>query len=115
MSTNFKTKHPIRNADNDSGFLRTLMSVIGLSVILSATLILSSGRLDWVMAWVYIGIRVSLSGISIWMISIRYPGLWDERFHPRGGAKNWDKPLSSITTLLFPISLIVAGLDKRFG
>jgi len=110
-----KAKHPYKKEDNDGGILRTLISVIGLTVILSATLLLSAGRLDWVMAWVFICIRVSLTGISMWMISYRYPELLDERFHPREGAKSWDKLLSSITTLLLPISLIVAGLDNRFG
>ena len=115
MSTHKKAKHPTRKADHDSGFLKTLMSVIGLTVILSATLFLSAGRLDWVIAWVYMGARVGVAAVSMFMISSKYPGLLDERFQPGEGVEVWDKALSSITTILLIITLIMAGLDMRFG
>jgi protein-S-isoprenylcysteine O-methyltransferase Ste14 len=81
---------------------------------LVATLFLSSGRLDWVMAWVYIGLRVGIAAVSMQMISTLFPGLLEERFHPREGVKAWDRPLSGITTLLLLVILIVAGLDIRY-
>ena len=99
----------------DSMSLRNLIGIVGLTAALAATLFLTSGRLDWVMAWVYVGIRVGMSGVSMLMIASRYPGLLEERFDPGEGVKAWDRPLAGTTTLLWPVILIVAGLDMRFG
>ena len=94
---------------------RSLIGIVGLAVLLAAALFLSSGRLDWVMAWVYVGIRVAIGVASMLLIASKHPGLLEERFHPGEGAKAWDRPLASITTLLLLVTLIVAGLDKRIG
>ena len=90
------------------------MYVVGLTVALAATLFLSSGRLDWVMAWVYIGLRMGIAVVSMLIIASKSPGLLEERFQPGKGVKAWDIPLASITTLLLPVILILAGLDLRF-
>ena len=115
MNTNIKSNQPDRKAANGGRDLRNLLGVVSLTVALAATLFLSSGRLAWVMAWVYIGTRVGIAVVSMQVISYKYPRLLDERFHPGEGVKIWDRPLVSITTLLLPIILIVAGLDVRFG
>ena len=67
------------------------------------------------MAWIYIGIRVGISVVSLFLITSKYPGLLEERFHSGEGVKTWDRPLASITTLLLLGIIIVAGLDMRFG
>lgn len=92
-----------------------LLGVIGLTVVFAAALFLSSGHLDWGMAWVYVSIRVGIAVVSMLMIASKNPGLLEERFRPGEGVKAWDRPLTSITTLLLPVILIVAGLDMRFG
>lgn len=82
---------------------------------LAASLFLSSGRLDWVMAWIYIGIRMGIAAISLFLITSKYPGLLEERYHSGEGAKAWDRLLASITTLLLLGILMVAGFDMPFG
>jgi protein-S-isoprenylcysteine O-methyltransferase Ste14 len=94
--------------------LRNLIGVVGLAAAWAAILFVSSGRLDWVMAWVYVGIRVIIAAASMLAIA-EHPGLLEERFHPGEGFEAWDRPLASITTLLWPVILVVAGLDMRFG
>jgi protein-S-isoprenylcysteine O-methyltransferase Ste14 len=91
-----------------------VMGTVGLTVALAAALFLSSGRLDWAMAWVYVALRASTAAVSMLMIASRHPGLLEERFDPGEGVKAWDRPLATITTLLWPVILIVAGLDMRF-
>lgn len=91
-----------------------LMSSAGLVAALAASLFLSSGRLDWGMAWIYIGLRVIVGATGMLMVASRCPGLLDERFHPAQGAKAWDRPLASLGSLLILVMLIVAGLDIRF-
>jgi protein-S-isoprenylcysteine O-methyltransferase Ste14 len=95
--------------------LRRLLGIVGLTAALAGTLFLSSGRLDWAMAWVYVGIRVGIAAVSMLMIASKDPGLLEERFQPGEGVKAWDRSLASMTTLLWPVILIVAGLDMRFG
>ena len=93
---------------------KSLIGIIGFTVALTAILIVSSGRLDWVTAWVYVGLRTGIAVVSMLIIASKHPGLLGERFHPGQGVKAWDRPLASITTLFWPVIWIVAGLDKRF-
>jgi protein-S-isoprenylcysteine O-methyltransferase Ste14 len=67
------------------------------------------------MAWVYVGLRVAVAAVGMLMIAAMHPGLLAERFRPGAGVKAWDRWLAGMTTLLLPVLLIVAGLDKRFG
>jgi len=92
-----------------------LLSAIGLALALAAALFLSSGRLNWGMAWVYIGLRVAAGAAGMLVMASRNPALLDERFHPGKDAKAWDRRLGSLSTVLSLVTLIVAGLDIRFG
>jgi protein-S-isoprenylcysteine O-methyltransferase Ste14 len=94
--------------------LRRVIGTVGLTAALAAALFLSSGRLDWTMAWVYVALRASMAAVSMLMIASRHPGLLEERFDPGEGVKAWDRPLATMTTFLWPVILIVAGLDVRF-
>jgi protein-S-isoprenylcysteine O-methyltransferase Ste14 len=95
--------------------LGRLLGIVGLTAVLAATLFLSSGRLDWVIAWLYVGVRVGIALVGMLVIASKNPGLLEERFQPGQGVKAWDKPLASVTTILWPVILVVAGLDMRFG
>ncbi len=95
--------------------LLNLLGVVGLTVTLAVTLFLSSGRLNWGVAWCYVFLRVGIAATSAIIIALKFPGLLEERTHPGGVVKAWDKPLARITTFLLPITLVVAGSDMRFG
>jgi protein-S-isoprenylcysteine O-methyltransferase Ste14 len=86
-------------------------------LLLAAILFLSSGRLDWWFAWVYLGVFVLGVGANSYVILRTNPELIAERarqFTPE--AKNWDRVLATLWGVLSaPVSLIVAGLDVRFG
>jgi protein-S-isoprenylcysteine O-methyltransferase Ste14 len=114
MITNEGPTQPQRQA-KAVGKMPMLMISAGPVAALAAALFLSSGRLDWGMAWVYICLRVTVGATGMLMIASRHPGLLDERFHPAQGAKAWDRPLTGISSLLTLIMLFVAGLDIRFG
>lgn len=92
-----------------------LLSAVGLALALAAALFLASGRLDWWMAWIYIGVRVATAATSMLWMASKHPGMLDERFHPGEGAKGWDRWLGGGSTLLALVTLIVAGLDARFA
>lgn len=69
MSINRGSKQPDGKAGIGSRALRNLLSVVGLTVALAATLFVTSGHLDWVMAWVYVSIRVGIGVVNMLMIA----------------------------------------------
>lgn len=71
----------------------------------------SAGRMDWVNAWVLLGL--SLAAGLAFNFSLDSE-LAAERRNVKAG-KNWDKVLVGITVLLGPMAVwITAGLDERF-
>ena len=84
--------------------------------LLAALLFLSSWRLDWVMAWVYVGtFAVALTAMTVYQ-ELGNPELMDERseFKPREGVQTWDVILSAVARVSLLGSYVVAGLDVRF-
>ena len=95
--------------------LKRLLGVGGLTATLIAILFLSSGHLNWPMAWVYVGARTAIATASMYAIASKAPQLLKERFRPGKDAKAWDRPLVTVTMLFWPAILIAIGLDRRFG
>lgn len=84
-------------------------SILGVSVLV-ALLLLSGGRLDYWQAWIYIGINVIFIGLTNWFLRDN-PSLRQERMFPGRGVKRWDKVYWAVSTPLYFLSLILAGLD----
>ncbi|MFB0518466.1 MAG: isoprenylcysteine carboxylmethyltransferase family protein [Acidobacteriota bacterium] len=95
--------------------LKRLLQVGIITVAQAAMLFISSGRLDWVMAWVYIGISVVIIVINVLIILPKNPELIAERGQIKGDTKKWDIMLTKLSTPVWAGTLIVAGLDVRFG
>jgi len=108
--------HPsARHAEKSGMYVKSLISALVFAGILCAALFFSSGRWDWWMAWVYIVLRMGIATVSMLWIASKTGGMLEERFHPGAGVKTWDRPLVWTTTLLVPVTLIMTGLDIRFG
>ena len=79
-------------------------------------LFVAAGRLNWKRAWVYVALYVSTLVIGEIVVSIKSPGILQERAKRHANTKPFDKviiPLIVVTFFLFPL---VAGLDAgRFG
>lgn len=95
---------------------RRILQVLLVAVAQAGALFLTSGRLDWLMAWLYIAVYLgAIAMIGAFVIS-RDPGLAAERARVRPDAKTWDRWLAAIVGFYGPlVSLIVAGIDRRFG
>jgi len=108
---------PAGNADVTSGILRRAVQLGIQFLLLAAILFLSSGRLDWWFAWVYLGIFVIGVGVNSFVLLRINPELIAERarqFTPE--TKKWDRILATLWGLMSGVvSLMVAGLDVRFG
>ncbi|MDY7041633.1 MAG: isoprenylcysteine carboxylmethyltransferase family protein, partial [Chloroflexota bacterium] len=98
-----------------SGVVRWLIQVGVFILILAAVLFLSSGRLDWRTAWVYIGTYVAIQAITALVLIPSSPELLLERSQSEG-PRDLDRVLAGIMSLYGPLAMwIVAGLDVRFG
>jgi len=95
---------------------RLLIGAFFLIALPALILFGSSGRLDWGMAWVYVGLTTAFSLGSRIIMQWKTPELIAERgqFEQKEGIKPWDKVLMPLGIIVAIVMLIVAGLDKRF-
>jgi len=91
------------------------ISAIGL---MAGILFLSAGRLNWWEAWVYLISTLLILIASRVTMFIKDPDLIIERMSAskKENVKTWDKVFVPVAALYLPlITLVVTGLDKRFG
>ncbi len=89
--------------------LRAFTQISLFYVSFAAILFGAAGHMNWPMAWVFLGVHLLLTVATMLLMD---PELIDERTRIRPGIKRWDFALASLSVLLlFPISLLVAGLD----
>jgi protein-S-isoprenylcysteine O-methyltransferase Ste14 len=111
---------PSRQVQHKQGVKRAVMKrAVQVAVLLlfqAAILFLASGRLDWVMAWVYIGMYVVAISINASVMLRHNPETIAERAEVGENWKDWDKIIGGLFALsYFVFMLLVAGLDIRFG
>jgi protein-S-isoprenylcysteine O-methyltransferase Ste14 len=103
-------------SDLKQGIARRVVQVLILIIFQAALLFVSSGRLNWLMAWVYIGFFI-VAGLVNMTFLLRYsPETIAER--AKGGAdmESWDKIVGGLFGVVyFIVLLLVAGFDVRFG
>jgi protein-S-isoprenylcysteine O-methyltransferase Ste14 len=80
--------------------------------IMAIVLFGASGVLEWVMAWLLLGIHL-VGGLFV--VLAASPSLIEERTRKREGAKGWDKVLLPLMSITGFIAMIMAGLDMRYG
>lgn len=117
MSMNESGKQPVDQTELKRGILKRAVQ-LGIQLLIGAAILfLSSGRLDWWFAWVYLGVFVLGVGVNSLVLLRTHPELIAERarqFTPE--TKKWDRVLATLWGVMSGIvSLLVAGLDKRFG
>lgn len=107
------SKGPTR--DSGKSVRKRVLQVGSLLLLFAAVLFLASGRLDWVMAWVYLALYLAVVVVTFLVLLPRHPGLITERAEIRADAKGWDKVLATLAGSFGPlIVLLVSGLDQRF-
>lgn len=101
-----------RQPPSETSFGRLLLRSIVFVAFQGALLFVAAGRLDWWMAWLFLGIMLIVSLAS-------YPGLTpdliEERTHVAENVPAWDRRLSLVMGPFMFGVLVVAGLDARFG
>jgi len=89
-----------------------LIKSASMYVVLGVILFLGSGRLDWWMAWAFLGILVANTVLSYLVLD---PELIAERSKAKAGMKRWDSVLVGVIVGGWLLLVLIAALDKRFG
>jgi protein-S-isoprenylcysteine O-methyltransferase Ste14 len=93
------------------------LAQVALGILASAVILFAAaGRLDWLWAWVYVGLSVAIVAVNALLLLPRHRDVIAERAGEGEGAKRWDKWVGGMATLLASVvTLLVAGLDARLG
>ncbi len=98
-----------------TGIAMRLGAIAATLAVQAALLFSGAGRLDWLWAWVYLGISLVTVLINGTIMLRTSPETIAERGRPRE-MRSWDKVVSGIGSLAVYLALpLVAGLDMRFG
>ena len=95
---------------------RTQMVVRALlaPILMIGLLFLVAGHWDFWPAWVYTAINMIVL-VLMGTLLTKNSELVEERLNPKEGMKGWDKFYFAVTTPLYMLALVVAGLDARFS
>jgi protein-S-isoprenylcysteine O-methyltransferase Ste14 len=116
METNTSHDH-LYGKPETTGLIVKRFLQISISILTQAAILfLASGRLNWGVAWVYIGVNIGIVAFNAWLLLPKNPELIAERARIKENVKGWDKVLASLASVIGPIiMLLIAGLDGRFG
>ena len=115
MNANTSAEQPKGKPDTTVVITKYMLQAGLFTLVQVASLFIASGRLDWVMAWVYIGVHLAGMGVNALVLIPTNPELVVERAQFRG-KRDLDRALAGVMALYGPASIcIVAGLDVRFG
>ncbi len=98
-----------------AGIIMRFAQIAIVFVLQALILFAAAGRLDWIWAWVYLGIDVMTVAINSIFLRRINPETIAERGQPKE-MKDWDKVVSGLWALALYLAVpLVAGLDERFG
>ncbi len=102
-------------ADRNPSILRYVIQICALVVIFSASLFFSSGTLNWLMGWSYLGLVAASQGIMAIVLVKKNPDLASDRTQLQG-KRDLDRVLAGVMALYGPICIcIISGLNHRYG
>ena len=105
----------VGNNDLAAGIRNRAIQVVATLLIQALILFLSAGKLDWGAAWVLLGVHVCILLFNMLVIVPRNPEMVAERGRVKENTKGWDKLLTSFLSIFALLTLVVAGLNARFG
>jgi isoprenylcysteine carboxyl methyltransferase (ICMT) family protein YpbQ len=82
---------------------------------IAALLFLSSGRLSWGWAWLYLGISILQVVVNLVFMLKNNPDLIAERATGAEQTRDWDRVIARISGPLWFIIFILSGLDERWN
>lgn len=96
------------------GIIRWIITTFIYLVLMAASLFISAGTLDWLLAWIFIISAFIILVLDALVLIPISPDLLGERSRYQKGAKIWDEFLSRWMATFGPLTIwIVSGLDFR--
>jgi len=117
MNTNAEQPKSVSEIISEVGW-KAWLRFAAFTLLLPAVLFIAVGRLNWVWAWVYVGIVVFFTLVSRVAVIRTNPDLIAERAQSleREDIRGWDRVILFFLLLIGPLAMMtVAGLDERFG
>ena len=108
------TREQKLSADLRPDIIKRLVQILLLLLFQAALLFVSAGRLDWLWAWVYIGLFVIAVSVNATLMFRRNPETIARRASGEG-AKSWDKIVTRLWGVAGVLQLVIAGFDERYG
>lgn len=117
MSTTLQSRseRPGHTRGITRGVLQRGAQVIGILILYAVLFLVSSGRLDWVAAWLYLGVFAGTILVNTSIMLPRNPEFIAQRGQRKQDAKGWDKQVTAIAGVFMIVGLVVPGLDSRFS
>lgn len=95
--------------------LQLLSKSLAISFFFFLALLISSGHFSYWQGWLYISMNIIMTLMTIYAAQFN-PELTNERLSPGKGMKSWDKVILSVSSSIYVIMIVVAGLDSgRFN
>lgn len=98
-----------------SPILLRVVQLLVLVLIQAVLLFVSAGTWKWSAGWWYIGLYLSMLTGATFLLMPRHKEVIEERSRGTRGGKRWDTWLTQLMILPSLGTLIVAGLDQRWG
>lgn len=100
------------NSEIMSKARKRILQVVIQYFVIALILFLTSGKLDWIWAWAYMGVNVVILAINAMVIS---PELMAERGEIKENVEPWDRTVALIGSIFTLVVIILPGFDLRFG
>lgn len=95
---------------------KSIRQLAVVNVVLGGLLFLTAGTLSWWNGWVFLGVNVLSVASVLFGVFRKHPDLATERKVAAKRSKPWDRYIVPFVAGILPLlSLVLAGLDKRFG
>jgi protein-S-isoprenylcysteine O-methyltransferase Ste14 len=112
--SNTQTTTSQERTDLTAAVVKRMLQVVLTMLLQAAILFVSAGRLDWAMAWAYLGVYAGIVAVNAVVILPKNPELIAERGQTKENTKGWDKLLTTLITIPTLVMLIIPGLQVRY-
>jgi protein-S-isoprenylcysteine O-methyltransferase Ste14 len=93
------------------GNINLLIKGFVTNLVFSAILFICAGRMDYIQGWIFLSTNILTTFMNYFTI-IKNSELRDERSKPGEGIKSWDKLLLGLSSLIYVLIIVFAGLDS---
>jgi protein-S-isoprenylcysteine O-methyltransferase Ste14 len=111
------TEHPPGEGHDSRsrGILVRFAQIAFVFIVQGFALFLTANRLDWIWAWIFLGICVVSASVNSFFMLRTRPDTIAERGRPKE-TREWDKVVAGLWAILLFLAVpLVAGFDARFG